>query len=130
MSHTAALGFLRRELKAFSNRGLGRLQSDLMRQQENGRYPFPARRTWRACPLSYRMGGPGSVREDSDGHYTNEFTLAWDGEDGMDYLDEAAVLRCVQAEIERRRTKRASSRPESLATRKRRAGHAAHKGAA
>lgn len=97
-----ALRVLRRELRAFTDTGLFSLLADLTAGQRDPDY-LPGRRTWCSCPLSYRGGFRGSVDRDSEGYYTNAFTLAWDGEDGQDYFDEATVLNEVVAEIAYRR---------------------------
>lgn len=86
-----------REVRVFADQGLSRLADDLA----NGMVPL--RGTWRTCPLSYRLGRPGSCHASSDGKSGTHFTVAWDEE----AIDADILKQLVQDEMDRRARERA-----------------------
>jgi hypothetical protein len=95
---TGAVADLEEELTDFSYDGLVLLRSHL----DEGRV---LRGSWAGCVISYKRGDPGSARRDRQGRARNAFTRLWDA----GWMTDEEVLRRVDAELARRRSKVAGS---------------------
>lgn len=97
----AAIDEFRAELREFCEDGLTKLAEDAAHHRLLSGCWSDVPETV-GCPLSYRLGRPGSVSCDSQGRDTNWFTYLWDN--GFIITEDVAEL--VAEEVGRRVTER------------------------
>lgn len=97
----AGIDELRAELREFCEDGLTKLAEDAAhRRLLSGCWSAVPNTV--GCPLSYRLGRPGSVSCDSQGRDTNWFTCYWDN----GFITAEEVADVVAEEVGRRVTER------------------------